>query len=496
VSDRPPTTTAWSPPPGIEGAELVAHGGFAAVYRGWQTDFNRDVAVKVLAADTRDPSVKARFDREVRAMGAVSDHPNVVPVYDAGVHDDRPYLVMPYLAGGSLADELRNGPLPPEDVVRVGRAVADALDAAHRAGLLHRDVKPANILRTSYGEPKLADFGVARFADHTATHGNVALTVAYSAPEVLRGEPASAASDVYSLGATLHALLRGGPPFEVPDGGAPLAMAMKIVSDEAPDLRAHGVPPTLAAVVERAMAKEPGDRFPSAAAFRDALDGVDLAAPVVDDATRTIVAAAGPPTAVAPAVPAPAPPPPPARRPPPPDRSSGAGWAAALVVLVVLGVIGAALYAANRDDGGGPAAATSTTAAPTSEPIAAPVEEATTTEAPPEQTTTVAEEEPAPTTDADPAAAAEDYFALLPDNTDEAWQRLTPRYQNESGGREAYEGWWSTIESVEVLSAEQTGDLEATVTLGYVRTDGTTAEETNAITFKEQGGQLLIDGSA
>jgi hypothetical protein len=298
---------------------------------------------------------------------------------------------------------------------------------------------------------------------------------------------------VYSLGATLHALLRGEPPFKVPDGGSPMAVAMKIVSDEPPPL--VGVPPALADVVERAMAKDPTARFPSAAAMRDALDGLPTTTSVVDDATRVVAAPVRDDrTAVAPAVApvAPPPSPPPARR-QPPSRSRGAGWAVALVALIVLGVI-AALFATNGDDDDPAAATTTTTAVPTSETTAATVEETTTTEAPPE--TTVSEEEE-PSSDLSPEDAAREYFALLDEGDIEAgWQRLTPRYQNESGGRDSYEGFWSSIESVEVLEASQGDDLTAVVTLRYTRDDGTSSEETNTIVFREQGGQLLIDGSS
>lgn len=484
-------SSTGSLPPGIEDAELIAHGGFAAVYRGWQPDFHRQVAVKILSADAGDPAVRARFDREVRAMGSLSDHPHVVPVYDAGIHDDRPYLVMPYLAGGSLADELRNGPLAPDDVVRVGRAVADALEAAHQAGLLHRDIKPANILRTSYGEPKLADFGIARFGDTTATHGNLALTVAYAAPELLQGEPATVASDVYSLGATLHALLRGAPPFQVPEGGSPMAVAMKIVSDEPPPL--VGVPPTLADVVERAMAKDPSARFPSAAAMRDALDGLQ-AATVVEDATRVVAAPLRDDrTAVAPALAPPRPNPPPARR--PPRRRGGAGWAAALVALLVLGAIAAALFSANRDDDDPTAATTTSTTVPASETTAAPVTEVEETTTTTEPTTTTLRPDLGRNAAVD---AAEEYFALLDaGDIDGGWNRLSPAYQ-EASGQDAYYGFWETIESVEVKKAKRgDDDLTAVVTLRYTRDDGTTTEETNTLRFVEgDDGELLVDGSS
>ncbi len=271
-----PSTRVVPPPiPGVEELEPVGRGGFAVVYRGWQPEYQRHVAVKVLEPST-DPAVVGRFRREVRAMGAVSDHPNVVPIYGAGVVDGRGYMVMPLLSGGTLDDKIRSGPLDAPEVVRIGRALADALAASHQIGLLHRDVKPANVLFTAYGDPQLADFGIARFADATATYTGFAATVAYAAPEVLQGEPATPASDVYSLGATLHAALRGEAPFRRVDGEPAVATAMRVLSDEPAHLKAAGVPAALAAVVERAMAKDPAHRYPTAQALRHALDDVDL----------------------------------------------------------------------------------------------------------------------------------------------------------------------------------------------------------------------------
>lgn len=506
-------------PPGLEDAELIAQGGFAIVYRAWQPDFHRRVAVKVLVADASDPAVRARFEREVRAMGSVSDHPNVVPVYDAGVAGDRPYLVMPYMAGGSLADDM--APMAVVDVVRIGVAVADALDAAHRAGLLHRDVKPANILRTQTGEPKLADFGVARFSDATATQGQLAMTLAYAAPELLQGEAATVASDVYSLGATLHALLRGDQPFPVPEDGGPMAMAVRIIGDEAPDLRASGVPAGVAAVIERAMAKRPGDRYPSAAALRQALQGIAGdgrgATTAMAAAPTAGVTTVVPATAVQPAlidlrddVPTPAPAPAP-RRPPVAAAAPATGrawWPFLLGALVVLGVIAAALVAAGDDDDTPAATPTPTTvaatgaAAPTTVTTAAPPE---TTEAPPATTvttastaTTEAPSAPAPAPSGDAVDAARSYFAALDaGDIDEGWSRLSPRYQEQSG-RSSYYGFWETIAAVEVLDAEPGADEQtAVVRLRYTRDDGTTSTETNTLRFVEgDDGTLLVDGSS
>ena len=214
--------------PGIDDLEPIGRGGFGTVYSGWQEALHRKVAVKVLHLAPGDAGSLARLQREGRAMGALSHHPNVVPVYETGVVNERLYLVMPLLPDGSLADHLASGPLPSRAVVELGRGLADALAAAHEAGVLHRDVKPPNVLLTPHGTYQLADFGVARFVDATQTQGGSLLgTVAYAAPEVLDGRPATVASDVYSLGATLHAALRGRAPYESGPDDAPLALAVR-----------------------------------------------------------------------------------------------------------------------------------------------------------------------------------------------------------------------------------------------------------------------------
>src|SRR5687768_14561103 len=141
--------------PGIEGLEPLGRGGFGTVYRGWQPALRREVAVKVLDARMVDEASERRFEREAMAMGSLSGHPNVVPVYAAGAVEGRPYLVMPLLRAGSLEERIQAGPIPPAEVVQIGQGLAGALVAAHAAGVLHRDVKPANVLRSDHGAAQL-----------------------------------------------------------------------------------------------------------------------------------------------------------------------------------------------------------------------------------------------------------------------------------------------------------------------------------------------------
>jgi YVTN family beta-propeller protein len=261
---------------GYAGFEELGRGGFATVYRARQVAFDRTVVVKVLHGADFSPDALRRFHTECRTIGSLDWHPHIVVVYDAGTLEaGTPYLVMEYLPGGSLEDRLEAGPLPWADVVGIGVQLADALEAAHRAGVLHRDVKPGNVLLDRFGECKLADFGIATVAGSSVTTaGVVTATVAYAGPEILGGERATVTSDVYGLGATLFALLAGRAAFVNPADESGLAILQRIASLPVPDLRPLGVPDAVASLVERSMAKRPEDRPPSAEAFADALQQV------------------------------------------------------------------------------------------------------------------------------------------------------------------------------------------------------------------------------
>ncbi|MBL8775994.1 MAG: protein kinase [Acidimicrobiales bacterium] len=265
---------------GYEDLRQIGRGGFATVYRARQRAFDRVVALKVLDLPDPGPDARERFERECRAIGALSWHPNIVVVHDSGVTaDGRLYLAMEFLEAGSLADRVRaSGLMPWEEVARAGIEVSGALDTAHEAGTLHRDLKPDNVLVGVFGEAKLGDFGIAAVEGGPATAtGESALTVLYAAPEVLRGARATVASDVYSLASTLHTLLAGRAAFARATDESVAATVLRAVSEPAPDLRALGVPDDLAAVIETAMAKDPAARPPSAAALGRALQEVQRA---------------------------------------------------------------------------------------------------------------------------------------------------------------------------------------------------------------------------
>ena len=260
---------------GFDEAVEIGRGGFGVVYRAAQPALERTVAVKVLTAELDDLNLE-RFLREQRAMGRLTGHPNIAAVLQVGTTDaGRPYLVMPYHAQGSLDDRMRrHGPITPEEVLRLGVKTAGALTAAHRAWILHRDVKPANILITDYGEPALTDFGIAHVAGRfTTVTGTVTGSPAFTAPEALAGDPPTSAADVYGLGATLFAALTGHAAFERRSGERVVAQFLRITSAPVPDLREQGVDDEMAAVIEHAMARDPQDR-PTIAAFVDQIRGV------------------------------------------------------------------------------------------------------------------------------------------------------------------------------------------------------------------------------
>lgn len=265
--------------PGLSDLVQIGQGGNGIVYRAGQAQLRRVVAVKILATRLDELSAQ-RFALEGQALGSVSGHPNIVPIYAADTTaDGRPYLVMMLCENGSLDDRLRrDGAQPVPAVLDLGVRMCGALQTAHDAGLLHRDIKPGNILFDSYDVPRLADFGQARMADTNLTRtGDVVATPGYAAPEVLTGERATVRSDVYSLAATLAAALLGHGPFHRDDDESIAAILLRVIQDPPPDLRQHGVPDALATQLEKALDKTPGRRQMSAGELGRRLQDVQRA---------------------------------------------------------------------------------------------------------------------------------------------------------------------------------------------------------------------------
>ena len=256
--------------------ELLGQGGMATVYRATDTQLGRDVAVKLLRPEyLRDPDFSSRFRFEARSAASLS-HPNIVGVHDYGEDPDGPFIVMELVDGEDLASILRaNGALPPRQAARIASAVGRALAAAHAKGIVHRDVKPGNVVIGRDGQVKVTDFGIARaVAESALTLPGTALgSVHYFSPEQAQGEATTASGDIFSLGIVLFEMLTGQRPWE---GDSAAAVAIARLSGPTPDPRTvrPSVPEGLAAIVHRALALEPANRWSSAASFADALDAL------------------------------------------------------------------------------------------------------------------------------------------------------------------------------------------------------------------------------
>jgi serine/threonine protein kinase len=321
--------------------DRLGRGGMGAVFRAVDTQLDRTVALKVPFLANNDAGLRERFYREARAAAALH-HPNICPVFDVGELDGLPYLTMAFLDGRPLADALADGrPFPPHQAALLVRKLALAMQYAHDRGVIHRDLKPGNVLLRPDGEPVVMDFGLARRGDDPRTEGmtrqgDVIGTIEYMSPEQFEGDNAAVgpASDVYSLGVVLYELLTGRRPYE---GGTASKMA-SILFKPPPrpsDLR-PGLPVPLEEICLRAMAKRPADRYPSMAEFAAALTAYlrSRLSGVAPAAART---PAPPPTSPTPpptpttrpvregVAPRATPKPPPAA-PPGPDPGDDPGW--------------------------------------------------------------------------------------------------------------------------------------------------------------------------
>ena len=253
---------------------MLGRGGFATVYAGVQDSLERPVAVKVDSRPLDDPRNERRFMREVQAASRISGHPHVVSLVDTGkLPDLRPYLVMELCAGGSLYDLVSRGPTPASDAVALVEAAASALGAAHAAGVMHRDVKPANILLDSYGSPRLSDFGIAAVQregqDPTVTLE--CLTPDFAAPEAFMLASPGPEGDVWSMGAVLFALLTGRGPRRGPDGVQRSLPEIVRSLDDPLNFTDPNVPEVLLPILSKAMAPDPKHRYRNGTELTEAL---------------------------------------------------------------------------------------------------------------------------------------------------------------------------------------------------------------------------------
>ena len=496
--------------------QRIGTGGMGVVWRAHDERLGRDIAVKCLirswAVDEADADIASqRAMREARITARLH-HPHAVPVFDVVEHEGQPCLVMQYFPSASLA-ELTAGErvLSVTEVARIGGEVASALAAAHDLGIVHRDVKPANVLVAPDGTAKISDFGIAHaMGDVSLTStGLVTGTPAYFAPEVARGEKATPASDVFSLGSTIYTVLERRPPFGTHENS--MALLHRVAAGQIEPPRRSGA---LTELLASMLSVRPEDRPTMAEVARR------LTEPEVDGSVPT-----------APLVAEHATPPPEAdgdllsvfrdeertdERPLPTTEGSGRprrralvvvlALAAAAVAAVVLGV--AALQdeeptSASRQDPGtaspSPASTPSPSPSPSSSPTvtsSAPVRTRTT--APPETATpspTAAPGAGAPTAQ-ELRAAVRDYYALLPADRDAGWERLTDRYQRTTArNRATYDSFWGAVDRVRVSDVTAAAPGSVTATLTYDYADGREFVERTSYRLVPEDGVLKIDAS-
>jgi serine/threonine protein kinase len=498
-----------------EVVRAIGRGGMGTVWLCRDSVLGRDVAVKQIGDFPGEPANETRRAmREARSAAALN-HPNAVAVYDVVDHDGRPWLVMEYVEGETLAALIaREGRLAPKAVADIGAQLASALHRAHERRIIHRDIKPGNVLIDRHGRPKISDFGIARgHGDDALTQtGFVTGTPGYLSPELARGEDPDASSDVWALGATLYAAVEGRSPY--PSQTNPIATLRAIATRE-PDPMQHAGP--LGGAIAAMMHTDRAQRWDMATAA-DRLARIargDLTMPLAGAAAATateVIPTAQEPTRAMPAAGAaaaygpPTPVPTPVPTPPPVPANGGDDgrrsrrWVPMLVVaLLLLALGGGYLFSQMGDEPRTPStgATTSPTSVPattTDEPSPTTSEAPTTTSEPPTTTTTTTTTEDTQVSERQIEQFVRGYFGDVTQNRDATWAQLTPRMQEAAGGRDGYEEFWSGIESVDVRNLKADADrLTASVTLVYQKTDGDKSTERKVLTLVEDGGNLLID---
>jgi len=359
------------------------------IFRATDQELGRDVAVKVLAERyAQDGGLRQRFKREALAAARLSGNPNIVTIFDVDEHNGRPLIVMEYLSGGSL-EERPGGPCPPSQVIRWLEDAAAALDAAHQAGVVHRDVKPGNLIRDSRGNVQVADFGIATASglESFTQAGTILGTAGYLSPEQARGERAGAASDRYALAVVAWELLAGRRPFQA---DSPTAEAAAHVTAPIPSLHEANpsVPVTVDPVFMRALAKAPGDRYSTSAEFVG-----DLRRALHEDAGDTWIERPAPATPATHAV---------------PSRGGASRWwiPALVALLLAAGILAAVLYSRDGGENNPTTQAGPRTIVKTVTSQGTTVHQTVTAAPPPASTTTPPTTAPPPTTTATPPTTA------------------------------------------------------------------------------------------
>lgn len=477
---------------------ILGSGGMGEVYLAQHPRLPRRDALKVLpAALSSDPQYRDRFNREAELASALF-HPNIVGIHDRGEFDGQLWISMDYIdgtdAGRHLHRHYKSG-MPPADVIEIVTAIADALDYAHSSGLLHRDVKPGNILftRPTLGRRRilLADFGIARAlsdnSDLTKTNTAVG-TVNYCSPEQLTGRSMDGRADQYALAATAYQLLTGYAPFDDANGAVVISRQLSMPP---PSLGiAHPQLAVLDPVFATALAKDPSHRFPSCGEFARALAMQGSSVPVPPPAAVAPAPpppAARPPTAVLPAAPPPQYSPIPTPVPAVAQARPGINWAwpfviGAVIAVIVLGVVVLSRGGDVAQSGSSIGTATPSTVTSTETETATPPTTTTTTDA-----STISFDSMRDLVTA--------YYGELPDNPQGAWSMLAKDYQRQTG-MNSYRDFWGSVRSVSVDSVSPRSDDSVTARLTYVMRNGSSQSENRWLSVELDRGELLISDSA
>ncbi|MFD9895154.1 serine/threonine-protein kinase [Amycolatopsis sp. NPDC059027] len=461
--------------------EPIGGGAMGTVWRAKDETLGRTVAIKELVLpddhdEKRTDEAKQRAMREARIAARLT-HPHAITVFAVLDEEDRPWLIMEHLTSTSLAQKLEDGPLSVDDAVNVGAQVSSALAAAHRAGIVHRDVKPGNILVGPDGTAKISDFGISRAAGDvklTAT-GDILGTPAFLSPEVARGEDASFASDVFSFGATLYAAVEGTPPYGESDNQ--IALLYRASSGDI-------VPPTkterLTPLLLRMLATDPAER-PSMGEVERELKALVAVPAATLPAGPPVADAAEPTVPVAPA---------------PPSRNRrgliAVGAGALLLIVAVIVVILVTRHKSAPETTAAPPPLTSQSPTPATTPSAAPPPPTTPSSSTPTPSTSSSSSAPPPAAET-PAQAVAAYYGLLPGNLEAGYARLTQRFKDaRSKTFAAYAQWWSQFQSVTASNITVNGST-VTVDVSYVYKSGGNTQERDTLTLVQKDGMWMLD---
>ncbi|WP_409492359.1 serine/threonine-protein kinase [Amycolatopsis sp. cmx-11-12] len=446
--------------------EPVGGGSMGTVWRARDDNLERTVAIKELLlphgqGEQKADEAKNRALREAR-IAARLVHPHAITVFGVIDEQDRPWIIMEYLPSISLADKLREGPMEVDDVIRLAIQLCSALAAAHRAGIVHRDIKPGNVLLGEDDTVKITDFGISRAMGDvqlTAT-GEISGTPAFLAPEVARGEDATSASDVFSLGATLYTALEGGTPYGTAEN--PIALLYRASSGEITPPVKSG---TLTPLLNRLLDVRPDSR------------------PTMTETERELRAlAAGEPTTLV------------AEEPPPKARKGMLiGVLAGFLVLAAVAAAVVVMLTRGEDtpsDAAPPPASQSQAVTP---PPSSPEPQPPSSSTPPSSSPPPATSSSAPPPAQTPGQALAAYYALIPGNLQAGFATLTDNFKrSRNQSFERYSGYWKEYRSVTVSNVSESGNT-VTATLTYVTASGGTKTGKETFTLVQQDGRYLID---